>query len=63
MTIHEGGVSNWSNPSASFWFLFGWGILCGVSVLVFYRKRTIVGEEPLGDKEREAYALETRSPA
>jgi hypothetical protein len=59
MTIHEGSISNWANPSASFWFMFAWGTLCGVLVLVFYQKRTIVGQEM--DKADEEYVMETKS--
>jgi hypothetical protein len=35
--VHPGDVSNWSNIQTSFWFAFGWALVCGTLVLALYR--------------------------
>lgn len=55
LTIHEGSISNWSNVSASFWFIFGWGALVCLVVLVLYKtpKRPgQVADNGLGEAEQ-----------
>ncbi|GFZ51824.1 hypothetical protein JCM24511_09592 [Saitozyma sp. JCM 24511] len=37
LTVHPGDVSNWSNIQTSYWFDFGWALVCGALVLVLYR--------------------------
>jgi len=48
LTIHPGSIANFDNIRISFWFQFGWGILCGVLVLAFFKPRIqVLTEEEL----------------
>ena len=61
LTIHPGSFTNFKNVQISFWFQFGWGILCAVLVLVFFMRRVNDGavaelteEIPMGDTKSSA---------
>lgn len=36
-TIHPGGLADFRNVQASFWFMFAWGGACAIGFWVFYR--------------------------
>ncbi|KAK1922228.1 major facilitator superfamily domain-containing protein [Papiliotrema laurentii] len=38
MTVHPGSVANFDNVRIGFWALAGWGWLCGLLVLVLYKR-------------------------
>lgn len=38
LTIHPGGVADFRNVSASFYFMIGWGGACLVAFWVFFRQ-------------------------
>ncbi|ORX39450.1 major facilitator superfamily domain-containing protein [Kockovaella imperatae] len=37
LSIHDGGVENWSNVQIAFWFQFGWGVFCCVLLAIFFK--------------------------
>lgn len=47
-TIHPGGIADFRNVQASFWFMFAWGGVCIAGFWVFYRKP----ERKEGEEER-----------
>ena len=38
LTTYEGGVGNWANVRASFWFEFGWAVVWAIGFLLWYRE-------------------------
>lgn len=58
-TVHPGGVTNFGNVQASFWFQFGWEMLMAILTLAFYRDKAAPRSEMAQQLEQKAESADT----